>query len=448
MENSENRDDARVEALSSLIYTEQQAREAETHRDLAYVMVNDVQRVLPCRQAFFFRLSESGAARLQSAAGISSPDNDAPVVQSLQSLVGGLTGTIGDEKAVPMTIPDLPEQYRAVAEAEMAPYLLLVALRHRNGHLLGVLLLASEAPWNEAHVALGEVLGESFSHAWRALEQPEARRRVLAHLRGNWKRYLIGIVVLLLLPVRQYVLAPAEVISADPQVVAAPMDGVVREVLVEPGEQVEQGTALFSMDDTDLSNQLAVAAKALDVAQAEYLRNAQEAFQCDDCRGKVPRLKAVVEREKAKLNWAREQLARSRVRAPVGGVVVFENANDWKGRPVKTGEKVMLVADPDKTRLRVTLPVGDAIATAPGTRVVFYPNVSPLSSYDATLSGSAYEARQQPNQTLAFELIAGFAGEPAPLGWRGTAKLYGDRAPVAYLLLRKPLAWLRRTLGI
>jgi hypothetical protein len=34
------------------------------------------------------------------------------------------------------------------------------------------------------------------------------------------------------------------------------------------------------------------------------------------------------------------------------------------------------------------------------------------------------------------------------IGLKGTAKIYGDWAPLIYHVCRKPLAWLRRTTGL
>ena len=32
---------------------------------------------------------------------------------------------------------------------------------------------------------------------------------------------------------------------------------------------------------------------------------------------------------------------------------------EWQGRPVRVGERIMVIADQRKTRLRITVPVGD-----------------------------------------------------------------------------------------
>lgn len=442
------RQDPRLQALSALVAAEEQARKAESTRDLSFVMVNDSRRVLTYRQAVFYRLDAVDEPRIENASNVSDLDANAPEVVWLNRLAGWLHESQPRDEPTTLAPEDLPEDIRARADEFLAPYFLHLPLVAPDGHVIGALLMTADRPWNEAEQALGRYLAGAYAHAWRALDKPAPVRRLGRHLRRYWRRYALAVVVFLLIPVRQYALAPAEVVARDPHVIAAPMEGVVKEIRVEPNAAVAARDLLFTMEDTDLANELAVAEKAWQVARAEYLRNAQEAFRCEECRARTGELKAVMERERVKMEWAATQLERSRVHSPEQGVAVFSDASDWEGRPVDVGERVMVVADPEFTRLRITLPVSDAIATAPGTEVVFYPNVSPLDSHRARISQSSYEAQPQPDNIMAFEVIATFEEEMPRLGWRGTAKIYGGYAPIAYLILRKPISWLRRTLGM
>jgi hypothetical protein len=217
---------------------------------------------------------------------------------------------------------------------------------------------------------------------------------------------------------------------------------------VTPNQQVRRGDLLFSLEDTELSNRLIVAQRAFQVAEAEYLKNAQASFNCDSCRGRVAQMQAVMEKERAQVDWATAQLAQSQVRAAHDGIVVFSDASDLEGRPVSVGERIMLIADREKMRLRILLPINDAIATEPDTPVVFYPNVNPLAAVDASVLRSSYEPTLQPDRSMAYVLHARFEEKGARLGWRGTAKIYGSRAPLIYQVLRKPLARLRQVLGV
>jgi hypothetical protein len=64
------------------------------------------------------------------------------------------------------------------------------------------------------------------------------------------------------------------------------------------------------------------------------------------------------------------------------------------------------------------------------------------------LQRAAYEAQPTPGGQLAYRLDARFDEAPPRIGLRGTAKLFGERAPLALYLLRRPLAGLRQSVGL
>jgi hypothetical protein len=76
-------------------------------------------------------------------------------------------------------------------------------------------------------------------------------------------------------------------------------------------------------------------------------------------------------------------------------------------------------------------------------------HVDPLSPLEAKIERSSYEATLAPDGTLAYVIRAQLApGQLPRIGLRGTAKIYAGQVTLAYYLLRKPLAFLRRSLGI
>src|SRR5690606_18216874 len=91
-----------------------------------------------------------------------------------------------------------------------------------------------------------------------------------------------ALLLVLLVRVRQSVLAPAEVVPRNGQVVAAPLDGVVAEFLVKPNQSVQAGQVLMRFDATSLKAQADVAERTLGVAEAELKANAQRAFSDAD----------------------------------------------------------------------------------------------------------------------------------------------------------------------
>ncbi|MEQ8964466.1 MAG: HlyD family efflux transporter periplasmic adaptor subunit, partial [Azospirillaceae bacterium] len=244
--------------------------------------------------------------------------------------------------------------------------------------------------------------------------------------------------------------APAGVVPHEPAVVAAPLAGVISEVVVEPNESVAPGDLLFVYDDTELRSARAVAERTLAIAEAELQRARQGAFDDREQGARLAVLEARRALRAAELDTAEARLARVRVTADRAGVAVFADSREWTGRPVSVGERVMTIADPDSVRLRADLPATESIVLAEGADVTFFLDAAPLAPREAVVTAAAYEAAPTAEGTLAYRVEARFAdaGAPPRLGLRGTARITGSTVPLAFYLFRRPIAWARGTLGL
>ncbi len=274
-----------------------------------------------------------------------------------------------------------------------------------------------------------------------------AVRRLLGS-RVLWGLVLVSL--LMLLPVRLTVLAPAELVPRDPAVVRSPLDGVVERVLVEPNERVLAGQPLFEFDRVGVRNRLQIARRALEVIDAEYRQKAQLALLREDGKSALALLQAKKAEQEAEIAYLQIVEERGMVGAPVDGVVMFDDPSEWIGRPTVTGERVMLVADERKAEVEAWLSLADAIPLAPGARVAVYLNADPLTPVAATLRYIAYQASERPDGTFAYRVRAALDALQAELriGLKGTAKLEGESVTLAYWLLRRPLAAARAWLGV
>jgi hypothetical protein len=252
-----------------------------------------------------------------------------------------------------------------------------------------------------------------------------------------------------MLPVPLTVIAPAEVVPRDPFLVRAPLDGVIDQFLVQPNQVVNAGTALFNLDTTALQTRNAVARKAYDTAREEYRQAAQLAVSDDKGKLDMATRRGVLEEKSVELAYTNEQLGRVQVKAERAGVVVFADVNDWLGKAVVMGEKILTLADPQQVELAIQLPVGDSIDVAPGAAIKLYPNGNPLRAFDTRLTHAAYHAEPLPDGRLVYRLKARFTeGSALPrIGLMGTAKIYGDHVPLGYYVLRRPLTSLRQWVG-
>lgn len=420
---------------------ERQTRAARTPAQLSYSLVNDGQALFGFRHAALLI-----AGKVQAVTGVSAVEPNAPFVAFVEQAVAQSfkQGVLNQARVI--AAEGVSESIRADWRSLSAGQVFWLPLIDHQGQVFGGLWLARDLPWTPAEQVLLSQLGDTYSHAWLALQPRKPWR-----LRWTRKRQVALVALLLLgllVPVRQSVLAPAEVVPLGGQVVAAPLDGVIAEFLVKPNQTVKNGDLLLRFESTSLKAQADVAQRALGVAEAELKANSQRSFADAESSSKIDLLAARVEQKRAERNYALELLKRSEVRAERDGIAVFADAERWLGKPVQTGERLMEIADPNQAELRIELAVGDAIALEPGAQVALFLDSDPLQRHLAWLERSAYEAQPTAAGQLAYRLDARFDATAPRIGLRGTAKIFGDRAPLALYLLRRPLAGLRQSVGL
>jgi hypothetical protein len=281
---------------------------------------------------------------------------------------------------------------------------------------------------------------------WLAHWRPAPGTPWWRHKRLGW---LLGLLVVLVLPVRLSVLAPGELVPANPAVIRAPLDGVVGSFAVKPNQLVQRGQPLFALDDVTLSSKLEVATQAQTGAEAEYRQAAQLAVTDGKIKGRLALLTGKLEERRAETDYLRGQRERAHVVAPQDGIALFDDPAEWIGKPVVTGERILRLATPGDVEIEVWLPLADAIPLAAGTDVQLYLNASPLSPVAARLRYMAHDAVQRPDGTYAYRVRATLSGSTTHrIGLKGSAKLSGERVALVYWILRRPLAALRQSVGL
>lgn len=440
--------------LGTLWQLARKARHAADTGGFAFLVVNETLQLLRYDQAILFRQTGEGKARTEAVSGVERAARDAPYMTWAQELAEHLLRTPGGGEAM-VRAESLPARLQRDWSAWGQRALLWMPLKTTQGRVLGGLLLSRGKPaWEEGEAALLEMLADAYGHAWEALTQRGQGGAATGLTTGGWRRWrgwglAAGLALALGWQVPLSVLAPAQVAPLHPLIVSAPLDGVIQQVMVTPNQAVHQGELLFSLEETTLRNRLDVARKTLEVSRAQLRRGNQQAFGDDRSRGDLMLLQAQVEEKEIEVAFTEEQLARARVVAPRDGVALFTGVNEWLGKPVVTGEKVMTLSNPEESGLEIFLPVSDAIPLEKGAEVALFLNASPGAPVTARLQEIGYQARLMPDGMLAYPLRATFLpGTPPPrLGMRGIAKLHDGKVSLLYYLFRRPLASLRQTTG-
>jgi multidrug resistance efflux pump len=433
-------------AYAALLALEAGARACGSVAELAHVIANDTRSVLRCGQVVAFR-REGHRVRVTAVSGVSTVERTAPFIQELEHAVGQLSPAgavslhpVSDlRKGDPSRLADLAFEHLA-----------LVTFRTRSGRPFGGMLLARAEPWADREAPLLDRLRDTYAHAWMALSRrPERLGRVPAG-----RLFFPAAVALLVLAgfvrVPLTALAPVEVVARDPDVAAAPLDGVIHSIEVEPNQRVEAGDVLVRFTDTALRARLAVAERSVEVAQARERRLGQAAFDDRTARRELAVASAELRLAVAERDAAAELLSRTVLRAGRAGVAIFGSRKDWEGRPVSVGERILQVASPEAVQLRIEMPVKDAILVRETASVRVYLDSDPLRPLSATLDRATYHASVQPGGSLAFTLLAlvDDATPPPRIGYRGTAQVFGDDVALWYYLLRRPLTAMRQMVGL
>jgi multidrug resistance efflux pump len=429
--------------LLALLQLGRRARAAESIEALGFILVNETRQLFEYRQAALWL-----GAQIVTVSGVPTVEGNAPYVQWLRDLCRALPQgnvvrvvTAADVSAL------LAESWAEWLPAEV----LWLPLIHRDRQQ-GALLFAVDAGVSDLIVGLANEIGPVYAHALAAFApRRTVRERVAAALRPTRHRLMVAaaLLALALFPVKQFVPAAAEVVPLDPFLVRAPLDGVIDKLLVQPNQSVVAGSPLFTMDTTALQTRSDVARTAYDTALEQYRQASQAAVTDDKSKLDVALRRGELQERAVELDYAAGQLGRVQVKAERDGVAVFADVNDWQGKAVILGERVLTLADPARVAVSIDFPAGKSLDLKVGTQVTLYPNDAPLSSYQARVTQISYQAEPARDGVLAYRLKAEFAaGTPPPrIGLMGTAKLTGDRVPLVYYALRRPLTTVRQWVG-
>ncbi|MEO5340228.1 MAG: HlyD family secretion protein [Magnetococcus sp. MYC-9] len=481
---STSRQEATPQGLTQLVGLLGMMRKARNLTDasaFAFLVVNETRLISPFRQAALWRGDAGGY--VEAVSGLAVADQDAPYIQWLSAVLKQLATVVGRGESLHMVLREEPGPTEAAkpdrAEEEILPvaellppalaeewshwlpayglWLPLTLFREQQGATvtLGGLFLSRETAWSMRERQLLEELAGSHALVWHTLL---ARRTPLARLSGflygsPWHMGRLLRLLLLLLalgslavPVRQSVLAPAVVMAANPVFVRSPLAGVIDRFHVEPNTLVEEGQFLFSLEDTTLRNQWETAKKEQEVAAAELRQTVQKATRDPQRVIQYTLQEKRLEQKQADVEFLQERVNRVDVRAARRGIAVFADRNDWIGRPVKLGERILMLADPQQVELEVHLPVADAINLEVGAEVAMFLNTHPGAPLPALLVYASYQAELTAEGILAYRIKARFtdSSRTPRIGLTGFARIYHQSVSLFTLLTRRPLAVARR----
>jgi len=444
--------------LATLLDMAHRARHVGARVELDFLAVNGSHTLAPYRQAALWFEDRKVCA----LSGVVQIEANAPYVQWLERLC----------KAAPagaLTAADFDGDVAAQWTEWLPAYALWLPLPATDGLLQaprGGLLLARDTPWQAHDIALLTEWCDVLRHAYAAVTKPAPwapfalksrwRQRMAQEQSAAlpwWRRrkvqIALGVAALLCLPVRLTILAPGELVPANPAAIRSPLEGVIERFHVKPNQLVKQGQPLLDFDQAQLESRYPVASQALATAEAEYRQSLQQALTDSRSKALLSSLQGKIEERRAESEFLHGQAERARIVAPRDGIALFDDPSEWVGRPVMTGERIMRIATPGDVEVEAWLGVGDAIPLEEGADASLYLGASPLQPVTARVRYVSYEAQPRPDGSYAYRVRATLDGATTHrVGLKGTVKLTGRWVPAAYWIMRRPRAAMRQMAGL
>jgi len=440
--------------LAALLQLQRRSRDLSECPALEFLLVNESQRLVPYRQsALWFK--KSG---VQSHSGLVEPDKNSPYIQYLNKLFRAFLTLDSNAPFHRVSLSMLSEWGLTPDPEWLAAQTVALPVRASQNRIIGWVLLTRDEYWGDTELAIFSEWVASWAMSYQlayAKSRTSVKKQILALGESPWTRWrlfrwvgLVSLIALLFVPVRLTVLAAAEVVPLNPQVIRAPMDGVVAEVFVQPNEEIASGAPLYSIDKRELESQAKIASRELDSLNVEFRQVSQQVLTDPRLRPRIRLLEGQIAEKQAEIAYLMELLERTEVSAPAAGIALIDDPSEWIGKPVQTGEKIMIVAEPDRVEIEAWLSPTDLIQLQTNNSVTLFLNSQPLNPIVGRLRYLGHEALQRSEGTLAYRVRATITDDSSVrLGAQGTLKIAGDRVTIAYWILRRPLAAIRSWIG-
>ena len=437
--------------IARLISLEKKTREAKSKDELSFLVVNETREIIDYTTSFLLLKSPTDKYHVEAVSDIASVDRTAPLITFVENIVNHKSNQ-NLKEIEPIDLDKFSKKIKKQKQINIPQYLLRIPIFSPQRGLQGFLLLARNEIFSENENELISHLSRTYGHAYNTfLVNYSIRDFFKKNFTGKKRWITISVIILIFLfPVRMTSTAPVEVVAKNPFLITSPFDGVVKKIVANNNDQTKPGDLLVLLEDIDLLNEFNLAKQSLQVSEKELLRTRQSSFTDNEQKSRLAELMAQVDLRKVELSSAERKLKNSKIYAEKKGVVIVDRKSDWQGKPVSVGEKILTIADPAKIEFLIWLPVKDSIVINENANANIFLDINPMSSYKGKILRSTYEPELSPEEVLSYKLVSSFeSNKDTPrIGLRGTAKVYGDRTILFYYLFRKPITFIRQSIGI
>lgn len=391
-----------------------------------------------------FSPSRGRGLRMMGCSGVTEVDPAGTISESLQAAA---TQAMQDGSAnLPASSRDQTltgKMLSQVAVTLRQPFAIAVPLQLPNTPT-GIAIITGDQPFE------ARVTGSDFSDQWMWITDQLAGS-LYWHQSPWWRTWqrfrsfvfthrklalisLMAIGLMALAPVPYRMNCDCQLVATHKHYIVAPFQGQLASVVVQPGDNVEQGQLLATMDDREL--QLELIGK-----QSEYDREVQNQLAAR-AAGKLADAR-IAELEAAKIDQQikliRQRLDRQELRSPDAGTLVQGDLRQLEGAPVERGQELFEVASLDPLTVEIELPEYQYRYAAVGQSVAVTVEAFPYDHWDGTVSRVLPETEtRQGDNVFIVEVTLNNSQRRLRPGMRGWATIQGDSYPLVWNWLHYP----------
>ena len=451
----------KVEVLETLVTV---SREITSTLDLdrvLQVVVNSPAAVIPYERAAI-ALEQRGRIQLRAVSGATEFDPKDPSIAALSRIL---------EWASLLREPELISQHgeeisagREETRAKFRHYFSQTGMRafqtvplgDEEGRV-GVLSFESSDPdfLTVAHLEMIKVLASQAAVALRnaslyeevpfigVLQPLVQKKKQFLALEKRRRTLLIAsacaaVLFFALFPLPLRLEGPATVAPGHAARIGAEVEGVVKQVQANEGQQVHKGDVIASLEDWDYRSALAAAQAKRETAIS--LMNRALAAN-DDTEAGIQQAQA--DYWTAEVVRAQERLDRTLLRSPIDGVLATPHLENLVGRKLKEGDTIADVVDNSQALVDLTIDQNDVGLVAAGQKARVKLDGFPARTFDGQVVVVSPLGRLEGDARVFYARVAVLNPEGIlRAGMQGRGKVSTGWHPAGRVFFRTPVTWI------
>lgn len=238
------------------------------------------------------------------------------------------------------------------------------------------------------------------------------------------------------------VVVPATLEGRIQRAIVAPFAGYVKEQRAKAGDRVTEGQVVAVLDSRELELEQQRLLSTRDKIVKQY-RQALAALDQVDVRI----YSSQVEQMNAQLELVRIQMARTRLTAPMSGIIIRGDLSRSLGATVERGDLLFEVAPLDDYRLVLDVPENRITSLEPGQTGYLVLNAFPDRRTGFRVEQIA-GATEQPDGAITFRVVAAISDNDIDKlrpGMSGIARVNAGERSMLWIYSHKIVDWVRLT---